>query len=224
VEVARERHRDVVVDALVLPGDPRDVLIDLADTAHMVVLGSRGRGTVRSLLLGSVSTAISKHAACPVVICRPPRDGITSPGIVVGADGTPASLPVIEFAFEQASLRGLPLTVLHAFWDVAAAVAGFREASAEVMRDPDLEELRLVLSESVAGFREKYPDVQVSLLLRHGLVDEALSPRGKAWDLVVVGRHDVSTTDRILTGSIATAVIERTHSNVAVVPEAGPRE
>ena len=51
--------------------DPRQVLIEASHTAHVLVLGSRGRGAIRSALLGSVSSAVSRHARCPVVICRP---------------------------------------------------------------------------------------------------------------------------------------------------------
>lgn len=222
------RHHEPGIDAEVLTevGDPRSVLVDASRTAHLLVLGSRGRGAIRSLLLGSVSTAVLKATACPLVICRPPRGGERRPGVLVAADGTAESLPVIEFAFEQAALRGLPLTVVHCFWDVIAAVAGFREASGEFLADQHLEELRLVLAESTAGFSERFPDVEVTTMLRHGLVDEALSERGKKWDLIVVGRHPVVGLSRTLTGSIATAVVERAHSTVAVVPEApgGPED
>jgi nucleotide-binding universal stress UspA family protein len=136
----------------------------------------------------------------------------------VGADGTPESLPVIEFAFAQASLRGLPLTVLHAYWDAVAAVAGLRSGSEQVPDPSDVEELRVVLSGSVAGFSEKYPDVSVSLRLQHGLVDEVLT-RGQSWGLVVVGRHPMDSVWRMLTGGIATAVLERAQSTVAIVPQ-----
>lgn len=78
------------------------------------------------------------------------------------------------------------------------------------------------MSESIAGMREKYPDVPVSLELRHGLVDEAVSPRGRSRALTVVGRHPVNSIGRLLTGSISTAVLERAHGPVAVVPEAPP--
>lgn len=218
---ARERQPEVDVQALALPGDPREVLGEMSSTAHLVVLGSRGRGTLRSLLLGSVSAAVAGSASCPVVVCRPVPEGGTN-GVIVGADGTAESMPVLDFAFAQASLHGRHLTVVHCFWDAVAAVAGFREASADALSDPNLEELRLLLAESVAGFREKYPDVSATLLLRHGLVDEALTRSGHAWDLVVVGRHRASNLQRMLTGSIATAVVERAHSNVAVVPESSP--
>lgn len=219
VDLARELHPDIEAHAEALAGDAREILVELSRDAHVLVLGSRGRGAIKSLLLGSVSAAVVNAARCPVVVCRPPTDRNRVQGILVAADGTPESLPVIEFAFELASARGLPLTVLHCFWDVVAAVAGFREASGEILNEPHLEDLRLVLAESVAGFREKYPDVEVTTLLRHGLVDEALSERGKDWELIVVGRHPVTSLGRTIFGSIASAVVERAHSNVAVVPE-----
>jgi nucleotide-binding universal stress UspA family protein len=210
------------VSTRLLSGDPREALIDLSSAARLLVLGSRGRGTLKSLLLGSVSIAVTRHAHCPVVVCRPRTAAGPGSGVVVGADGTPESMPVIEFAFQQASLRELRITVVHCFWDAVAAAAGFRKLGADLLTDPQFEELSLVLSESVAGFAEKYPEVPVSLRLTHGLVDETLSPRGSDSDLIVVGRHALASVDRVLVGSISTAVLERAQTTVAIVPEDAP--
>lgn len=219
VALVRNERPDVEVSGLAVPRDARDILLELAPTAHLIVLGSRGRGSVRSLLLGSVSVAVSKAASCPVVICRPSEE-TRGDGVLVGADGTAESVPVIEFAFAQASLRELPVTVLHCFWDVAVAAAGFRDAPGELVDETVLEEERLLLAQSIAGIREKYPDVPMHLRSRHGLVDEALARHGRSWDLLVVGRHPMSTIARLITGSIATSVLERARCTVAVVPEA----
>ncbi len=217
---ARRLHPELVVHALSRYGDPRSILLELSTQAHLMVLGSRGRGALTSLLLGSVSSAVSAHAECPIVVCRPVPVRTGGRGIVVGADGTGQSLPVIEFAYQQASVRRLPLTVLHVYWDAVAAAAGFRRDWSVPLNAADLEELKTVLGESVAGFGEKYPDVRVTLSLKHGLVDEAMNPRQGAWDLIVVGRHPMDSTSRILAGTMATAVLERAWATVAVVPEA----
>lgn len=223
VALVRRERPTVAVQPVVVPGDARRTLIDLSHEAHLLVLGSRGRGPLRSMLLGSVSSSVAKHAGCPVVVCRPRLPGATGGGVVVGTDGTPESLPVIEFAFAQASLRDLPLTVLHVYWEAVAAVAGLRGGPDTVLAQPEMEDLRVVLSQSVAGFTEKYPDVKVSLRLQHGLVDEALTSRDQGRDLVVVGRHRMDSVGRMLIGSMATAVLERAQSTVAIVPEAGER-
>ncbi|MCY3960535.1 MAG: universal stress protein [bacterium] len=52
-------------------GRAADTLIAESDNASMLVVGSRGRGGFRGLLLGSVSQQITHHGSCPVVIVRP---------------------------------------------------------------------------------------------------------------------------------------------------------
>ncbi|HWJ11154.1 MAG TPA: universal stress protein [Nocardioides sp.] len=208
------------VSAEVLVGDPRQVLTDISSRAHLLVLGSRGRGSFRSKVLGSVSAAVSRDAACPVFVCRPPdRHEVASRGIIVGADGTPESLPVIEFAFHQASLLDLPLTVVHCVWDQVAALLGPGLVSPE---EDGLEQQRLLLSESVAGMCSKFPEVTTDLRLGRGLAEEFLAAGADQWNLVVVGRHPVDTLLKLVTGSVATAVIEHARTTVAVVPEADP--
>ncbi len=217
VDLAHSIWPDLTITAHPLTGDPRQALVEASTHAHLIVMGSRGRGVFASMLLGSVSAAVSKHASCPVVVCRPLPDGTTAQGIVVGADGTPESLPLVEFAFRQASLRQLPVTVLHCFWDVVAAVTGVQETD---QPDEATQDLQLLLTESVAGLSEKYPDVQVTLRLAHGLADEGLAHLSERWHLIVVGRHPVNTLGRLLTGSISTTVLERARCTVAVLPEA----
>jgi nucleotide-binding universal stress UspA family protein len=54
----------------VVTGDPSQELIIASRDAGLVVVGSRGSGGFTSLLLGSVSSKVSHHAACPVVVVR----------------------------------------------------------------------------------------------------------------------------------------------------------
>jgi nucleotide-binding universal stress UspA family protein len=198
--------------------DPRIALEQLSTEAHLVVVGSRGRGPIRSTLLGSVSASVARHARCPVVVCRPPHDpAATRERVVVGADGSAASGPVVEFAFAQASLRGAPLTVMHCFWDLLAATTG--PGVVPLAAQADLSDLQLLLAESVAGLAEKYPDVQVSQELARGLVDDCLAGCTPDAALLVVGRADVSGWSRFLHTSCALAVLERASTTVAVVPE-----
>ncbi|UMG91893.1 universal stress protein [Nocardioides sp. TF02-7] len=194
-------------------GEPRGVLTDLAAHAHLLVLGSRGRGAVLSRLLGSVSASVGKHASCPVVVVRPGHRRATDHGVLVGADGTLQSLPVIEFAFRQASLHDQPLTVLHCVWDLAAAVDG-----PSLLRDGQ-PEARALLSESVAGFRERYPEVRVDLQVARGFAETCLAADSDRWSLIVVGRHPAESLGRLATPTVATSVLERARTCVAVVPQ-----
>jgi nucleotide-binding universal stress UspA family protein len=62
--------RDVHVDKLVVEGSASRALLEAARDAILLVVGSRGLGGFKSLLLGSVSQQCAQHAACPVVIVR----------------------------------------------------------------------------------------------------------------------------------------------------------
>jgi nucleotide-binding universal stress UspA family protein len=59
----------------VLQGPPAKVLAELAHSASILVVGSRGRGQVAGMLLGSVSEALVRHAPCPVVVVRDGTEG-----------------------------------------------------------------------------------------------------------------------------------------------------
>lgn len=61
-------ERPASVTTRVVEGQPAAVLIGCSRDAQMLVVGSRGRGGFRGLLLGSVSSACAEHAACPVLV------------------------------------------------------------------------------------------------------------------------------------------------------------
>lgn len=216
-QIALAEAPGLVVHSQVLDADARDALVEASAAAHLVVVGSRGRGPLGSMLLGSVSHSLARLGRCPVVVCRPPAQGAAGHEVLVGADGSAASVPVIEFAFQQASLHHLPLVVMHTFVDPTLAR---RPGDGGGPAQPsDVVELRILLSESVAGLREKFPDVPVDLQLSRGLVDQCLLNEAPEARLLVVGRSDVTGWSRFIHSSSALAVLERARTTVAVVPE-----
>ena len=65
-EIGEPRPEAVTVKAV--HGFPAEVLINAGRDADMIVLGNRGTGGFRSLLLGSVASRVSHHAPCPVLL------------------------------------------------------------------------------------------------------------------------------------------------------------
>ena len=60
----------VEIEGTAIQGTPAEVLIDASTDAELLVVGSRGQGGFKALLLGSVSQQCAAHASCPVVIVR----------------------------------------------------------------------------------------------------------------------------------------------------------
>lgn len=66
----REDHPDVQLELEAVAVDPATCLVDASANASLLVVGSRGRGLVGGLLLGSVSQAVLRQARCPVAVVR----------------------------------------------------------------------------------------------------------------------------------------------------------
>ena len=58
------------VEAIAEEGGPASILLEQAAGAELLVVGSRGRGAAKRLMLGSVSHDLAHHASCPLVIVR----------------------------------------------------------------------------------------------------------------------------------------------------------
>lgn len=215
-DVARATHPRVEAQTITQLLDPRQALIKASGDADLVVVGSRGRGPVASLVLGSVSAAVVKHATSPVVVVRPERTHQSErTGILVGLDCRRPEPEVLEAAYAHASLRQLPLTVMHCFWDVLGTTHASRIVPSD---DSSVDDLRALLSEATAGMSERYPEVEVHAELARGFAEELLSRESAFYDLVVVGHHESSAWSSFVHGSVALAVAELATSPVLVVP------
>jgi len=195
--------------------DAGQALVGLSDRAEMIVVGSRGRGHLLSLVLGSVSEDVAGLAACPVVVVRPQHEARPRAGVLVGTDGASDSVTVLATAFHEAWLRAAPLTVVHTLWD-AVPPQPPRHAARTV--EGAAVAVRRSLASTVAPLAERYPDVRVAIELGRGLPPESLLAAAADQDLVVVGHHQRHGFDRLTHGSVALAVLEHATTPVVIVP------
>ncbi|OBB37345.1 MULTISPECIES: universal stress protein [unclassified Mycobacterium] len=180
-------------------GWPVPTLVDVSKEAEMVVVGCRGRTGLRRALLGSVSSGLIHHGHCPVAVVHDGDASSSRLPVLVGIDGSRASEAATAIAFAEASWRGVDLVALHVWSD--ADMPKFSMDWTDVLAST-----RRTLSERLAGWRERYPDVEVTTLVElEGPARQLLELSERA-QLVVVGSHGRGGFTGMLLGSVSTVV------------------
>jgi nucleotide-binding universal stress UspA family protein len=192
VEHLRERYSDVEIAAVTVRAIPAPALIDAAATAKLLVVGSRGTGSVTSLLMGSVGQQIAMHARTPVVVVRGRADADDGP-VVVGVDGSRCTDTTLGLAFEQAAARGAELVAIRAYTALPPAVLPLNVVEAS---EHD------ALQESLTGWRDKYPAVKVQTVVAAGRPAHVLVGASYTAQLVVVGSRGHGGFTGLLLGSV----------------------
>ncbi|MFI0509857.1 universal stress protein [Streptomyces sp. WSLK1-5] len=217
VERARKAAPQVDVSHVVVTGEPLTVLEAQSRAAELVVVGSRGMGGFVGLLVGSTAVHLAAHGRCPVLVVR--EQPVAEGPIVLGVDGSPAGERAVDFAFEEAAFRRTGLVALHAWTTWNATLPPPQDPSLPYANQPGAlaaEEERL-LSEALAGHRERYPEVAVEHQVVHGGTREALIEAGRSAQLTVVGARGRGGFAGLLLGSVSQALLHHAHGPVAVV-------
>ncbi|MFC7277702.1 universal stress protein [Paractinoplanes rhizophilus] len=211
VAAAALSHPGVRTTIVTATNEAALALVNSSVDAGMIVLGSRGHSAVVNLL-GSVSSAVSARARCPVVVVRGRPDG-TAP-VVVGVDGSPPSEVAFTFAAEQAIAHGTHLRVIRAWkpvqalWSVPPTV---ERAVSPQQRKP--------FDDRVAAWRATYPQLEI---LAEAVVDHpasALTSASTHAQLVVVGSRGRGSLRGLLLGSVSQHLLRHAACAVAIARE-----
>jgi nucleotide-binding universal stress UspA family protein len=191
-------------------------LLGASAGADLLVVGARGMGGFKGLLLGSVSHSCLRHARCPVAVVKhrddPPAAVRT---IVVGIDGSRTAEHALAWAAEAARAHRARLAVVHAWHPsvvipadpyVLTGLRGLEEAAQEVLDDAVA---------SVDGHGMVDP-VEARLVV--GTAGRAVLDAAEDADLVVVGSRQQGPAGSILLGSTSIQVTHHAPCPVVVVP------
>ncbi|MFF4161248.1 universal stress protein [Streptomyces sp. NPDC001678] len=217
----RERHLDLSVTEDLVAEDPETALLKAAESSTMVVLGSRGLDRVESFFLGDIGLQVAGRAERPVVLVRAAAGARRPAGADEGGVAAGVSLhgpcdSVLEFAFETAAARDMPLRVVHGCPLPVQAYAPWGV-------DPDVaqeigKEAEEKLSRAVQPWRERNPGVTVTSTVRLGSAARAALEAAAGAGLLVIGRrrHHPAVAPRL--GNVAQACVHHARCPVAVVP------
>ncbi|MEV7194234.1 universal stress protein [Streptomyces sp. NPDC093510] len=218
VEHARRRAPAVDVRGTVQPEDPAAALIRASGGAWVVVVGSRGRGRLTGLLLGSVSLSVAARAASPVVVVRD-TEGDRAPAagqITVGVGEPGESAAAVAFACDVAARRGATLRAVHA-WRCPAHETPARPRTAE-LTDPHQRRALEELDEALREPLRAHDALVVRREAPEGHARAALLDAARTSDLLVVGAHRREGQLGMQLGPVSHAVLHHAACPVAVVP------
>jgi nucleotide-binding universal stress UspA family protein len=220
VEQVRRTHPTLAVTDRCVARDAGAALVDESSTADLVVMGARGLGTLRGVLLGSVSSYVTTRSHCPVVVVREaPGVGAGEPRVVVGVDGLEDSAAALRFAFDAAARHGASLTVVHT-WDLDVDTAA-ASMTWSVDWQQAGEQEQAVVAEAVAGYAAEFPTVDVRRHVVHGHPVAELARESEGADLLVLGTRGRGPVKGLVLGSVSRSLLHEAHCPVAVVPTPG---
>jgi len=208
------RHPSVVVRADVVKWPPALVLTVASRSADLLVVGARGRGGFKELLLGSVSDQCVQYSHCPVVVVSQDMDGTgRSEGgarIVVGVDGSFGSAQALRWALDEARIRSASVEAVYV-WQyppigafVLGPPRGFKDLGQEIV-------------DGAREFHHRWaPDVPFDAVAHMGPTVPSLLDLSSGADLLVLGSRGHGSFGDALLGSVAHQCARHAHGVVVV--------
>ncbi|MEU3660645.1 universal stress protein [Streptomyces sp. NPDC032940] len=201
----------------ILPEDAEHALVGEGRNASVLVVGTRGRGGLAEVLLGSVSLGVAGRADCPLVVLRGSHDNQTvrpvRGRVVVGVGEGADDAPVVRFAAEEALRRGVPLHAVRAWRRPAREITG----EAPTAGEPGGTHERRAAEALEAALAGVPPETRVHRHTVEGHARGVLETASREADLLVVGTRRRRGQYGFQLGRVTLAVLHHSTCPVAVV-------
>ncbi|MFE2813767.1 universal stress protein [Streptomyces nigra] len=219
-ERARRRDPEPKVSAEVVAEEAAEALLREGNNASALVTGSRGRGELQGLLLGSVGLAVASRAHCPVYVVRGDKAGLAGKHerILLGAGDPVTGAEAVRFAFREAEARQCPLDIVRA-WGCPAHETTDHPRPADEPERFHRERASTLLDVLLHDAMAEHPGVRVRPDTVEGPAHKVLLRRSAAADLVIVGARRRRGHFGLQLGRVSHTLLHHAPCPVAVVPQ-----
>jgi len=208
--------------AHLVEGPVVDEILDLAEElgAGLVVIGSRGMGSVGRLLVGSVSEGVVHHAPCPVLVVRGGQGAWPPQRIVIGDDGSEPAKRAGELGAEIAKLFGSDTVLVRAHENPPEPIGGWsakdrRRLDEALLREEWGLEERAKELQAIAGSQPESRLIETEPTLAMLPVAEE---KEEERTLLAVGSRGLGADRRVMLGSISTEILRVARGPVLICP------
>jgi nucleotide-binding universal stress UspA family protein len=204
-------------------GNPAGMIIKRAKAWHtdLVILGTHGRSALARVLMGSVSTAVTKDAGCSVRVVRTgDRRREAAIHLLVGHDGSPEADAAVDALCKRSWPAGTQARVVSVIEALVTTRADEMAGIANTVRGINVEERRWL--EYLAGESERkctQAGLIASSFVTEGEPKETLINESRRWnaDTIFVGARGIGLVERFLLGSVSASVVTHAPCTVEVV-------
>jgi nucleotide-binding universal stress UspA family protein len=208
-----------------LADSPAWALIRKADAwkADLVVVGAHGHSVLGGrLILGSVSQRVLYEVSCSVRVARARRGETDSPlRIVIGVDGSPYSNAAVDAVYRREWPTATEVRLVAVVDTVMAITPDPSQPSVlkwiEVGDEDNWDQVRQIFEPSADKLRSAGLDAAV--MIRRGSPKDEVVEEAESWgaDCIFVGAKGMRGVERLLLGSVSSAVSARAHCSVEIV-------
>jgi nucleotide-binding universal stress UspA family protein len=225
-QVGRIEQAGITVSkAHLATGRPADAILDHAERigAGLIVVGSRGLGPVKRLLVGSVSESIVHHAKCPVLVVRGGAKSWPPVRVVVGEDLSEDAHSAAKLGVTLGKLMKAETLLVHTYEGMPPHPETLPQDDRELyeaMVEKHVRQVEPALEERAAELEDAY-DVRPQVRVVPGesaLVLSEIAEEGDGPSLLVVGSRGLGTSERIVLGSVSSKVLMAARGLVLVCP------
>lgn len=221
-EIARQTA-SITVHAVGVRSGAAKALKEASVAAQLLVVGHRGRGRLRSAMLGSIAYQVATHATCPVAVVRGNDNALPTSHtpIVVAVDGSEESAAAVTLAAQWAAEIGTPLRIVVA-WRPPFAVS-YIDTSGAPSRVDEAEdsaaarEAAALCRTAVAAASDGHPDLTVQTFVAPGRPAEVIVDAAADASVIVMGARGRSDFTSLLLGSVSREVMEQAQCPVYIV-------
>ncbi len=197
-------------------GAPAGALLNAADGARLLVVGSARKTRAERIVLGTTSLSVVAHSPCPVVLV-PENSDISGDGrVVVGIDGSEHSRLAFAYALEAAALRGKKVTTVTS-WNVEVVDGVVVTEPGSTQWETVDQRYREMAEQTIADLRDAHPDIEVTVEVHHGRAADTLVEIAQGADLLLVGSRGRGGFRGMLLGSVSQRVLGRATCPVGVL-------